>query len=126
VVVETHLSGETWRDVWQHQLRWSRTIRCSRAAGYFGYVITNASVWAALAAAVGAWPVAAASLAIRILAGVVTGVFVLGDRNAGRYWFLIPFRDLWGFAVWAAALAGSTVIWRGEKLRLSQEGRIIR
>jgi ceramide glucosyltransferase len=67
-----------------------------------------------------------ATLATRILAGVLTGVLVLGDRNAARYWFLIPFRDLFGFAVWVAGLAGSTVEWRGKKLRLTREGRIRR
>jgi len=36
----------------------------------------------------------------------------------------MPFRDLWGFAVWAAGLAGSTVEWRGRRLRLDREGRI--
>jgi ceramide glucosyltransferase len=124
-VVETHLSGETWGDVWRHQLRWSRTIRVSRAAGYLGYVITNASVWAIVAAVAGAWRVAVASLGIRILAGVAMGALVLQDRNVARYWFLMPFRDLWGFAVWVAGLAGSTVEWRGQKLRLTPEGRIV-
>lgn len=125
-VVETRLSGETWGDIWRHQLRWARTIRLSRPAGYFGYAITNASVWAALAAAAGAWPVAAACLALRLLAGVVTGVAVLGDENVARLSFLMPFRDLWGFAVWLAGTVGSTVEWQGEKLKLDKEGRILR
>jgi ceramide glucosyltransferase len=123
-VVETRLSDDGWRQVWRHQLRWSRTIRVSRTAGYVGYVITNASVWAILAAFSGWWPVAVACLAIRILAGVVTSTLVLGDSASARYWFLMPFRDLWGFAVWAAGLAGSTVEWRGRRLRLDREGRI--
>lgn len=123
-VVNTRLSDDTWGAVWRHQVRWSRTIRVSRPAGYFGWVITNASVWAALAAAVGAWPVAVATLVIRLLAGIVTGRLVLGDRNTVRLWFLIPFRDLWGFAVWLAGLAGSTVEWRGLKLQLNRDGRI--
>lgn len=124
-VVETRLSDESWAAVWRHQLRWARTIRVSRVAGYYGYVVTNASMWAALALAVGAWPVALAALAVRIAAGVVTGAEVLGDRNAARWWFLMPFRDLWGFAVWLAGLGGSTVEWRGEKLRLTRNGRIV-
>jgi ceramide glucosyltransferase len=123
-VVETRLSDESWGQVWRHQLRWSRTIRVSRTAGYVGYVITNASVWAILAALSGWWPLALGCLAIRILAGRVTSTLVLGDGESARLWFLMPFRDLWGFAVWAAGLAGSTVEWRGKKLRLDREGRI--
>jgi ceramide glucosyltransferase len=123
-VVATTLRGETWGESWRHQLRWARTIRVSRRGGYFGYVITNASIWAAVAAAGGAWRVAAALLAVRILAGVVTARRVLKDGNAARWWFLIPLRDLWGCAVWLGGLAGSSVEWRGEKLRLTREGRI--
>lgn len=126
LVVETHLPFESWGASWRHQVRWSRTIRVSRPAGYYGYVITNASVWALVAAIAGAWPVAAASLAVRILAGVATAGLVLRDRHAARLWLLIPFRDLWGFGVWLAGLAGSTVEWRGERLRLDREGRIVR
>jgi ceramide glucosyltransferase len=125
-VVETRLADDSWGAVWRHQVRWSRTIRVSRTAGYLGYVITNVSVWALVAVAAGAWPVAAAALAVRLLAGVVTGRFVLGDRDTARLWFLIPFRDLWGFGVWVAGLAGSTVEWRGIRLRLNREGRIVR
>ncbi len=124
-VVETQLSEDSWGGVWRHQVRWSRTIRVSRTAGYIGYVITNVSVWAVVAAVAGAWGIAAAALAMRLLAGVVTGRFVLGDRDTARLWFLIPFRDLWGFGVWVAGLGGSTVEWRGIRLRLNREGRIV-
>ena len=64
------------------------------------------------------------NLAIRLLAGIVTGRFVLGDRDTARLWFLIPFRDLWGFGVWMAGLGGSTVEWRGIRLRLNRDGKI--
>jgi len=123
-VVETRLSDDTWGQVWRHQLRWARTIRVSRTAGYMGYVITNASVWAAVAVVSGWWPVALLCLAVRIVAGVATGALVLGDQDTARHWFLIPFRDAWGFAVWAAGLGGSTVEWRGRTLRLDRAGRI--
>lgn len=125
-VVETRLAGDSWGDVWRHQLRWARTIRASRPGGYLGYAITNASIWAVVAILAGAWQVGLASLAIRLAAGVVTACLVLRDRHAARYWFLIPLRDVWGFAVWIAGLAGSTVDWRGQQLRLNRDGRIER
>ena len=125
-VVETRLSGETWGQVWRHQLRWARTIRVSRTGGYFGYVVTNASVWAALAVASGWGWVALVCLAVRMLAGMATGALVLGDWDSARRWFLIPFRDVWGFAIWLAGLGGSTVEWRGKTLRLDREGRIMK
>ncbi len=123
-VVETHLGAGTWRDVWKHQVRWSRTVRVSRTSGYYGYIATQTSFWALVACLGGAWRPALAAVAVRILAGVVAGTGVLRDRHAARYWWLIPFRDLFGFAVWAAGLTGSTVEWREKTLRLSSDGRI--
>ncbi|MEX2262838.1 MAG: bacteriohopanetetrol glucosamine biosynthesis glycosyltransferase HpnI [Bryobacteraceae bacterium] len=123
VVVQTNLSG-SWRDVWMHQLRWSRTIRVCRPMGYYGFAATQAVVWALLAALAGAWQTALITLGIRMIAGVAVGAGVLRDRNILRCFWLIPFRDLFGFAVWAAALGGNTVEWRGKKLRLFPDGTV--
>jgi len=122
-VVETRMTGHSWGEVWRHQVRWSRTIRVSRS-GYYGYAITNATVWSLMALAAGAWPMAILAMTLRMAAGLITGLAVLRDRQLIRYWFLIPVRDLWGFAVWVAALAGDEVEWRGRKLRLRKDGRI--
>lgn len=124
-VVETHLSGSTWSEVWRHQLRWARTIRVSRPGGYYGYIVTNASLWCLLAALAGYWRIGLAALMLRLIAGAITGAGVLKDRRTSPYWLLIPFRDLWGFAVWIAGLFGSHVQWRGQTLRLTRDGRIL-
>ena len=124
VVVETNLSGATWGDVWRHQLRWSRTIRVSRTAGYYGYVVTQAAVWAAAAASAGAWWIAGAAVAVRTIAGLAVGYGVLRDSQVVRWFFLIPLRDLWGFGVWLRGLTGNTVEWRGDVLRLTRDGKI--
>jgi len=42
-----------------------------------------------------------------------------------RLWWLVPVRDLFGFAVWVAGLFGNTVTWRGRRLRLDRDGRIV-
>jgi ceramide glucosyltransferase len=125
VAVETNLPGATWGEVWRHQLRWSRTIRVSRTAGYYGYLATQAAFWSLVAGAAGYWPIALAVIGMRIVTGLAVGCWVLGDRQVLRYWYLMPLRDLWGFAVWIAGLAGDTVEWRGQKLRLSADGKLI-
>lgn len=123
-VVETHLGGETWGEVWRHQLRWSRTVRVSRPGGYSGYLVTHATFWALVAIAAGAWPAGLAALALRMLGGIWVGWGVLGDSSALRRACWIPFRDLWGFAIWVCGLAGNTVEWRGERIRLTHTGII--
>jgi len=47
-------------------------------------------------------------------------------RHVAKCWFLIPARDLFASAVWAAALFGRDVVWRGRRLRIDSEGRIQR
>lgn len=125
-VVETTLGGRTWADVWKHQVRWSRTIRVSRPSGYYGYVVTQATFWAIIAAIAGYWQVAIAVLLLRVAAGRWTAEAVLKDRAAAARWWLIPLRDLLGFAVWLTAAFGYTVEWRGIRLHLSADGRIHR
>ena len=124
VVVETDLGGESWVQTWRHQLRWARTIRVSRPAGYFGYVVTHATLWALVALAAGQWWVAAAALGLRMVAGLVVGAGVLNDPHVLRDFWLIPLRDLFGFAVWLGGLSGHTVYWRDRELRLHHDGRI--
>jgi len=123
-VVATQLGGESWREIWRHQLRWSRTIRVSRPGGYFGYLVTHATFWCLVALAAGAWRIALAVLALRVLVGIAAGWGVLRDSSAIRRAFWIPFRDLWGFAIWICGLAGSTVEWRGEQIKIDSDGKI--
>jgi ceramide glucosyltransferase len=124
VIVTTHMGGE-WRDVWLHQVRWSRTIRVSNFWGYLGLPVTFATVWALLAALSGHEILAGATLAARMLMATTAGWSVLRSRDTLSLWLLIPFRDLFGFAVWIAGLFGDSVVWRGTRLRLDREGRIL-
>ena len=126
VVVETGLAGRCWSEVWRHQVRWARTIRVSRPGGYAGLVLSNASLWALVAALAGAWWAALVLLGLRMLVGLVVGVGILHSREVRRTFLLIPLRDLWGAAVWLCGLFGNTVEWRGTRLRLTPDGRIDR
>lgn len=124
VIVATHLGGG-WRDVWAHQVRWARTIRVSKFFGYLGLPVTFATVWAVALACTGGWNIALAVLAARMLMALESGWMVMRSRDVLRLWFLIPLRDLFGAAVWAAGLFGNTVVWRGQKLRLDRQGRLL-
>ncbi|MDQ6665438.1 MAG: glycosyltransferase, partial [Acidobacteriota bacterium] len=125
-VVETNLGAGSWSEVWKHQVRWSRTIRVLRPGGYYGYIVTQTTFWAMIAWCAGARRIAMAAFACRMAAGMAAALRVLRDRNAARDCWLIPFRDLFGAAIWATGLFGNTVEWRGERLWLSPDGRITR
>jgi ceramide glucosyltransferase len=124
VVVETHLGAGSWAETWRHQLRWSRTIRVSRPGGYYGYVVTHATLWSLVAFAAGQWRAGVAALGLRMAAGAMVAGPVLGYRRIAKDWWMIPLRDLFGFAVWVGGAFGSVVVWRGQKLRLLAGGRI--
>lgn len=124
VIVTTHLGG-TWRDVWGHQVRWARTIRVSKFSGYLGLPVTFATFWAAVAAATGSWRIAGALLAVRMIMALGAGWVVMRSRDVLMLVFLIPIRDLFAAAVWVVGLFGTTVVWRGRRLKLDHEGRIV-
>jgi ceramide glucosyltransferase len=124
VIVETSLGGG-WRQIWQHQIRWARTIRVSKFGGYLGIPITNATLWAVAAAAAGEWRIALALIVARLLMAIESGWLVMGSRDVLRLWWAVPLRDLFAAAVWGAGLFGHSVIWRGRRLKLDREGRIV-
>lgn len=122
VIVDTRLGGK----VWQHQVRWARTIRVSKFAGFLGLPVTFATVWAVVAAALGDWQIAVGLLAVRMAMAIAAGWFVLRSRDVLRLFWAIPLRDLFGAAVWIAALGGNTVVWRGKRLSIDRHGRIVK
>jgi ceramide glucosyltransferase len=122
-IVETGLGGD-WLDVWRHQVRWARTIRVSKPGGYIGLPLTNATLWVVILVALGRWELAALVLALRLWMAIQAGWFVLRSRDVLLFWWLVPARDLFAFAVWIAGLFGNSVIWRGRELKLDGQGRI--
>jgi ceramide glucosyltransferase len=124
-VVETSLSEATWRGVWQHQLRWARTIRLSKGNAYLGLPITQAGLWALIAFSCGAERVAALLIGLRILSALAAGGLVLKSLLAAGFCWLAPLWDLYSFAVWVASYCGRTVRWRDRKLVIGPNGRIL-
>ncbi|MGA2990698.1 MAG: bacteriohopanetetrol glucosamine biosynthesis glycosyltransferase HpnI [Candidatus Korobacteraceae bacterium] len=120
VVVETALPGASFREMFQHQLRWARTIRDRRLRGYIGLGISHAVPWALLAClCAGFAPWSLGLLAgVALLRLVVAALCknVLHDDLADLW--LLPLRDLAALLVWIVCFAGETVEWRGETFRL--------
>ena len=126
--VATFLPAYTLRQFWQHQLRWSRTIRDARPGGYLGLILTFGLPWAlatliASRGATWAWALFAVTFSARLLVGVGTAITVLHDRQVLRDIFLLPVRDLLAPFVWAAGLVGNRIHWRGDDFHL-KDGRL--
>jgi ceramide glucosyltransferase len=123
-VVETSLDEGTWSGVWNHQLRWGRTIRTSKGPGYLGLPITHAGVWLLIAIIAHAW-LSAAVLVLFRLASAWQSATALGNRKARQFFWLAPFWDLYAFCVWSASYMGSRVRWRHRTLRVGPGGRLV-
>ena len=50
-VAETHAPDYDLHHLWDHQIRWNRTVRDARPAGYAGLIFTFGIFWSLLAMA---------------------------------------------------------------------------
>lgn len=122
-IVATSVPAYTLRGFCDHQLRWARTVRDSRRAGYLGLGITYVLPWAlltVLASGGALWSITLLSLALlaRVAVALIVGVSILGDGQVLRDILLLPLRDCFGLFFWIWSYASNTVLWRGERFRL--------
>ncbi len=121
-VIEHHIGTSDLKHNLAHRVRWCRSTRRSRPAGYVGQLFTMPVPLALLvcASAPEWWPAALAAVVVRFLAAWVASVQVLRTKIN---WALVPLEDLIGFLCWIAGFFGDTIIWRGRKYRLLRDGR---
>ena len=125
-VVGNRVSEPTLAALWSHELRWARTHRALRPGGYIGLAVTYAIPLAALHLAVARNRRAVGMFGIALglryaLAAAARRAFDVTDAPAP---WLIPLRDLFGLAVWAAAFAGRDVRWDGTTLLPRGDGTL--
>ena len=124
-VVSTTVPAYTLRGFCEHQLRWSRSTRDSRRAGYAGLGVTYVLPWAmltVLASGGSLWSISLLSTAllVRVAVALNVGVGVLRDGQVLRDLWLLPLRDCFAMFFWAWSYASDVVVWRGEKFRLKR------
>ncbi len=130
VIVETFLPAYRFGDFLRHQLRWGRTIRDSRRAGYFGLIFTFGVPWALLTlalsgAAAWAWTLLATTLLTRFGMALIVGSVILRDSQVIPRFLLVLLRDLLAPFVWLASLIGNRVRWR-DKSFILKDGKLER
>ena len=155
VTVECREGPMGWRGVWQHQLRWARTIRCCQPLPFFFSLLGNATLWPLLLWVFG--PAGDRSLAALLnsptlarhsfvagriwrwefilliacaLVRILTALFLQKrlTRATGHlaYWWLVPIKDLLQALIWGFAFAGNGVAWRGERFRVLPGGKLLK
>jgi ceramide glucosyltransferase len=114
----------------RHQTRWMKSTRFSRPLGHLGSALTFSIPFGLLAFAAAfathqpvlAFLLLACSVANRMILAALVGSLGVHERNLLRTVLLYPLRDFLGFCCWAASYAGSTILWRGRRYRLSRGG----
>lgn len=129
-VVETSVPAYSWREFVDHQVRWMRTVRDARPAGYTGLIFTFGLMWALInVLASGLSPVSlwllGLSFFLRLAQAMTVGAAVLGDHEVLPNLWLLPFRDLVAMGLWVAGFAGNTIVWRGERFAL-KNGKLLK
>ncbi len=124
-VIEHRIGSQGIGPNLRHRLRWARSTRRSRPAGYCGQVFTNPLPLALLLCLFhpAAWPVLLITAGFRGAAAWVTAVRVLGGPYTLSDWSLLPVQDLLSSCIWVAGFFGNSIQWRGRRLRLLPDGR---
>jgi len=111
-VVENHIGSLGVRHNAVHRLRWVRSTRRSRPAGYLGQLFTMPLPLALIVCLADPtwWPVLPVTLFVRGVAAYVVSEQVLHTRIN---WLLLPVEDLIGFCFWLAGFCGNNIVRRG-------------
>ena len=123
-VIEHHIGSQPFAANARHRLRWFRSTRRSRPAGYIGQLFTNPLPLALLlwAARPEWWGIAVIAIIVRAFAAVATAGWILGDPLTARLWFLVPVQDLLSFVFWIGGFFGNAITWRGRRYLLMKDG----
>jgi ceramide glucosyltransferase len=118
----------SFREFWDHQVRWARTVRLVRPASFFGLIVTHGLPWAVAAAIVApsAWIAAgyvAAYLLLRFAVTWVAGVWGIRDEVLRRRLWLVPVRDAIHFIVWLSSFGSNRVKWGGAEYAI-EDGKM--
>jgi len=112
------------RALWQHELRWGRTIASVAPISHAGCLVQYPLFWACAAVLVSAaapWSLVTLALAwagrALLVRAIETSLATRRTRPVKPmpFW-LLPLRDAMSVALIAASFCGDTVVWRGRRL----------
>ena len=126
-MVENLVLEPDMKTLMRHELRWARTVRSVQPAGYAFSFLTQAIPLGLLAALIsGLSSLGLGLLALAIVVRIVLHYAVrsaFGIRGDGAPW-VVPMRDLLGFAVWIGSFFGRDVHWREQTFLLEADGQL--
>jgi len=125
VIVDNVVFEPSLGALFNHELRWARTVRMVAPAGYAGSVITHPVALAVLAVLFHPTAWSFYGLIAAFLARI--GTVWLNDRALRldrTPVYLVPLRDGLSFAVFVASFFAQSVAWRDRRYRIAKGGRL--
>jgi ceramide glucosyltransferase len=125
VTVETFMDEPSLRELVLHELRWLRTIRAVRPAGYAAAFPTFYLPVTALGAALaGGSPAALTLLAVTVIARLMLHSAVCRPRLALTQLWALPLSDGLALALWCWGFATREVHWRQARYVIARDGSV--
>jgi len=133
-VIDHVVSQTTFQKMWGSQLRWAKSTRYSRPKGHFGSGLIYAAPFGLLGFAAAALlgktglglSLLVAACLNRVIESWLVGWTVVRDPVALKQPWMNVFRDLLGFAVWAASYTAARAVWRSSNYELRRDKIVLR
>ncbi|HTL89958.1 MAG TPA: glycosyltransferase [Leptolyngbya sp.] len=128
LVLESDTGKEQIRDLFQRELRWSRTIRFNKGAIYYSMIFCYGTIFCIpllLVSKFATWAIALSILTyVTRYTQAILSSFSMDSPNLFRWLWLLPVRDGLSFLIWAIGGIGREAYWRGRRLRIEGDGLI--
>ena len=124
-VIEHRIGSQSMMHNLGHRMRWARSTRRSRPAGYWGQIFTYPLPLALLLCAF--YPGMASVVPDFLLRGIAaraTARNIVHDPVTQKQWWLLPVQDVIGFFVWISGFVGDKIVWRNRKCTVLRDGRL--
>lgn len=126
-IVTNTVSDPGLRALWEHELRWARTIRSVQPVGYAFSAITHVfPVCLLMCLLSGAGSISLVVLAIAAALRVALHAVTRLGLRTGATWevTLVPFRDLLTFVLFVKSFMGKEVRWRSGRFSIRPDGSL--
>jgi ceramide glucosyltransferase len=125
-IVEARVSEPSFASLWQHELRWARTVRAVAPAGFAGSILAHPVAIASIGLVTTGFGLTTCTFLVISCALRWASARLIADAlglSPAKPW-LLPVRDVLSFGVFVASFFGRTVFWRDQVFRVEASGRM--
>ncbi|NET28913.1 MAG: glycosyltransferase [Okeania sp. SIO1I7] len=128
-IIDVVVDLKNWRQWWTHQIYWDQNTYLARSGPFIATILIRAVPFAILFAVARMGDLLGLGvLGITVVLRLLTSGIILKeleDSEGLKSLYLLPLRDIFGLIFFALALTKRTVVWRGIKYKLINNGKMI-